>query len=335
MKSLATKKEENINLEIANFVFLCPKCHCLNPKIISISIKNCDLSNTIPSFRNVIEEPKITIQCQCSDGESTYSLFNFIKKIITPASKDFIHCDNTTRYHDDKKEGRLYCIFCKRWLCEECLESHEEDEEDYVSYHLYLNYEDATMSERLEKSWNELTTREKKKRKAEINAIMEQKRQIKNPGEGIKQLFNSINDIHEDMETFLLSKLKYNNKNYEEAEKNIINNYFEVNQVNKYLYFLYSMVAYNFEFNKPYWKQKTVVENYFNILYNYRFYSYSQTLKNNEKIINCLEMLQNDINYIKPTVEKRYIKWLHVEFEEKKFETLKKANPYIPFQPPF
>ena len=54
MKSLATKKEENINLEIANFVFLCPKCHCLNPKIISIGIKNCDLSNTIPSFRKLL-----------------------------------------------------------------------------------------------------------------------------------------------------------------------------------------------------------------------------------------------------------------------------------------
>ena len=332
MKSLITKKEENFNVEIPNFVFLCPKCHYVNPKIISISINNCDLSNTIPSFKNKIEEPQITIKCDCSETESTFTLYNFIKKIITPVKKRFIHCDNTTRYHEEKKGGRLYCIFCKKWLCDDCLKSHEEDEEDNVSYHLFLNFQDENMEERMKKKLNELPKKDKKNRKAEIDKILEQKKQFEKPVESIKQLYFSLKAIHEDMKKFLIEKLKYNNQNYEKEEKDITDNFFEVNEVNTYLYFLYLMVAFNFECNKIYWRNETVIENFYNIMYNYRFYSYSQTLKNNDKIINCLEILQNDKNYIRPTAEKRYIKWLNIKFEKKKFNTLVKGKINFPFE---
>lgn len=330
MKSRIVKKEENLNLEITNFVFLCPRCRHVNPKIISLNINNCDLSNTIPSIRNKIDEPQITIKCECSEAESTFPLYTFIKKIITPSKKRFIFCDNTTRYHEEKKYGRLYCVFCKKWLCDDCLKSHDEDEEDNVSYHLFLNFQDENMEESMKQQLNDLPKKEKKNRKAEIEQLLKEKKQFENPSKSIKELFFSLKAIHEDMEQFLIKKLKYNNNNYQEEEKEITDNFFEVNEVNTYLYFLYSMAAYNFECNKIYWRNKDVIENFFDILYNYRFYSYSQTVKNNDKIINCLEIRKTNKNYIRPTVEKRFIKWLNIKFEQKKFETLPKGKMNLP-----
>ena len=320
-----TARKEPFIENITKFVFQCPKCHFINPEILKLDIKNYDLSNAIPNLRNTIEEPYITIKCDCEEEDSTFPLYSFIERLLTPCNTRFKICGNSGQTHENREKGRLYCIFCKKWLCNECLESHEEDEEEKTP-HMYMNYEDDLIVDRLIKQWQELDKKKRNDIVKEMKNKLNQKTIIENIAEKIKQIFRQINEIHKDIEEYNLRKMKQNNKHYKETEKVLTDNFKEVNLVNYNLFYLYSMIVENYAIKdiSLFWvgTRPKIIDNYLIMLYNYRFYSYSQTLENNDLLYNSLAVLQNNTNVIKPTVEKRFVKWITIQFEEKKYSQL-------------
>ena len=86
---------------------ICPQCH----KIPLISI---------------ISDNEILSKCQCNK-DNTITLDNFFEQYVQPIKSEY--CYNTKK-HGDVVSSK-YCIQCVKWLCDNCIENHNE----YLSDH--------------------------------------------------------------------------------------------------------------------------------------------------------------------------------------------------------
>ena len=95
-----------------NAVFSCSNCG----KIPLMSIVNDDI-------------PKIHYLCNFCLKDTTVKIKEFLDKNCN--SKEKHQCSRCNQ-HDAKKEGKMFCLQCQKWFCDNCLEMHNEFSIDHI-----------------------------------------------------------------------------------------------------------------------------------------------------------------------------------------------------------
>ena len=93
-------------------VFSCSNCG----KIPLMSIVNDDI-------------PKIHYLCNFCLKDTTVKIKEFLDK--NRNSKEKHQCSRCNQ-HDAKKEGKMFCLQCQKWFCDNCLEMHNEFSIDHI-----------------------------------------------------------------------------------------------------------------------------------------------------------------------------------------------------------
>ena len=93
-------------------VFSCSNCG----KIPLMSIVNDDI-------------PKIHYLCNFCLKDTTVKIKEFLDKNCN--SKEKHQCSRCNQ-HDAKKEGKMFCLQCQKWFCDNCLEMHNEFSIDHI-----------------------------------------------------------------------------------------------------------------------------------------------------------------------------------------------------------
>lgn len=116
--------KENTNTKTAQFFpLICPKCEKI--PIISHTILN--------------NEVAIIIQCSCSKDAITFNIDNYFKKIEN-LNKSKNICTNLLSHNN--KEATSFCIQCDKWICEQCLPSHNSENKEHRFKKKNLEIED-------------------------------------------------------------------------------------------------------------------------------------------------------------------------------------------------
>ena len=94
------------------------------------AVFSCSNCGKIPLMNIVNDDiPKIHYLCNFCLKDTTVKIKEFLDKNCN--SKEKHQCSRCNQ-HDAKKEGKMFCLQCQKWFCDNCLEMHNEFSIDHI-----------------------------------------------------------------------------------------------------------------------------------------------------------------------------------------------------------